>query len=304
MRFGCVEEQAMTGPSPPVLLLDTFSLFFRAFYALPPMNTAAGEPTSALYGFSTLMLKLLREQPGASLAFALDAPAATFRHLTYEAYKAGRAPAPDALRSQFERLTSLLAAFGAPTFRVPGFEADDLLATLARRLRSAERPTLVVSGDRDLLQLAHGSVRVYFVGRRAKDAVIYDERAVLERFGVPPVRLPSYVALIGDTSDNLPGVPGIGPSTAAKLLSERTDCKDLLSRIEAVSPARVREALLTHRDQILSTENLARLRDDVELPEGPLSAAPTTEGVLALRKIFEELEFKSLGARLDALFPS
>jgi DNA polymerase-1 len=294
----------MTGTPRPVLLIDTFSLFFRSFYALPPMNTAAGQPTSALYGFSTVLLKLLREQPGAELAFALDAPAATFRHVTYEAYKAGRAPAPDALRSQLEHLAALLAAFGAPTFRVPGFEADDLLATLARRLRTEEHATFVVSGDRDLLQLAHGSVRVYFVGRRAKDAVIYDERAVIERFGVPPERLPSYVALIGDTSDNLPGVPGIGPSTAAKLLSDRTDCKDLLSHLESVSPARVREALLTHRDQILSTENLARLRDDVALPEGPRSAAPTPESVLTLRKIFEELEFRSLRARLDALFPS
>jgi DNA polymerase-1 len=287
-----------------VLLLDTFSLFFRAFYALPPMNTAGGEPTSALYGLSTVVLKLLREQRGAELAFALDAPAATFRHLTYEAYKAGRAPVPDALRSQLDRLGTLLEAFGVPTFRVPGFEADDLLATLARGLRDAERPTFVVSGDRDLLQLARGSIRVYFVGRRAKDAVIYDERAVIERFGVPPERLPSYVGLVGDTSDNLPGVPGIGPSTAAKLLSDRSDCKDLLSHLEAVSSSRVRDALLAHRDQILSTENLARLHDDVMLPEGPLSAAPSRESVERLRQLFEELEFRSLRARLDALFPS
>lgn len=293
----------MTG-APKVLLLDTFSLFFRAFYALPPMNTAAGEPTSALYGFSTLMLKLLREQRGAALAFALDAPAATFRHLTHDGYKAGRGPAPDALVSQLGRLPSLLEAFGAPMFRVPGFEADDVLATLARQRRAAERPAFVVSGDRDLLQLARGSVRVYFVGRRAKDAVVYDERSVLERFGVPSERLPSYVALVGDTSDNLPGVPGIGPSTAAKLLSGRSDCRDLLSHLDDVSPVRLRDALLAHRDQILSTEDLARLRDDVALPEGPLSATPTRETAVELRKLFEELEFQSLTARLDALFPS
>jgi DNA polymerase-1 len=294
----------MTKAPPPLLLLDTFSLFFRAFYALPPMNTRAGEPTSALYGFSTLLLKLLREQPGAELAFALDAPAATFRHQTYDGYKAGRAPAPDALLKQLRRLDSLLAAVGAPTFRVPGFEADDVLATLAREFRELELPTFVVSGDRDLLQLAHGSVRVYFVGRRAKDAVIYDEQAVVERFGVPPARLPSYVALVGDSSDNLPGVPGIGPSTAAKLLTHHEDCEDLLGHADEVAPARVREALLSHRDQILSTEDLARLRDDVPLPEGPRKGAPTRENVDELRGLFEELEFKSLKARLDALFPT
>src|SRR4051812_20285205 len=206
------------------LLLDTYSLFFRAFHALPPMSTRAGEPTSALYGFSSLLLKVLREQPGAALAFALDAPQATFRHEAFDEYKAGRAATASALSAQFERLRQLLDALAVPAFRCPGFEADDVLATLAKRARDQGLPALVVSGDRDLLQLARGSVRVYFVGRRSKEALIYDEAAVFARFGVVSEFLPSYVALIGDPSDNLPGVPGIGASTARRLLTGKRSC--------------------------------------------------------------------------------
>src|SRR4051812_47967673 len=185
----------------PALLLDTYSLFFRAFHALPLMSTRSGEPTSALYGLSSLLLKLLREQRGAALAFALDAPQATFRHDRFDEYKAGRAPTPSLLALQFDRLEELLAAFGVPVFRAPGFEADDVLATLAKEARMLTVPALVVSGDRDLLQLAGGTIKVNFVGRRGKEAQVYDEAAVLARFGVLPEALPAYVGLVGDTSD-------------------------------------------------------------------------------------------------------
>jgi DNA polymerase-1 len=285
-----------------VLLLDTFSLFFRAHYALPWMSTRAGEPTSALYGFSSLLLKLLREQPGAALAFALDAPQATFRHESFDAYKAGRAPTPSTLSAQFDRLGELLAALAVPVFRCPGFEADDVLATLAQLARAEQEPALVVSGDRDMLQLAHGSVRVHFVGRRGKDALLYDEAAVLARFGVTPAVLPSYVALTGDSSDNLPSVPGIGATTARKLLADRANCADLLAHLSTIKSPRTREALLAHREQILHTETLARLREDAPLSsEGPRWSVPSPSALRALGDFFEELEFKSLHKRLAAL---
>ena len=188
-----------------------------------------------------------------------------------------------------------------PTFRVPGFEADDVLATLARELRASDRETLVVSGDRDLLQLARGSVEVLFMGRRGKDALLYDEHAVQARFGVPVERLPAYIGLVGDPSDNLPGVPGIGPGTASKLLRDAASSAELLSRLEAVKPERLRRALELHREQIILNEKLARLRDDVELGAALRHAAPTRESLLALRAWFEALEMKSLLGRLDAL---
>jgi len=292
----------VTEVQAPALLLDTYSLFFRAFHALPPMSTRAGEPTSALYGFSSLLLKLLREHPASALSFALDAPQATFRHENFDDYKAGRPATPSALSAQFARLRQLLDALAVPAFRCPGFEADDVLATLAKRARDSNTPALVVSGDRDLLQLARGSVRVYFVGRRNKDALVYDEAAVFARFGVPSEHLPSYVALLGDPSDNLPGVPGIGPATAQTLLIGKHSCRQLLDELDQVKSKRVRDTLLAHRDQILNTEFLARLREDA--PIAPAEApfrVPTSAGLQALARLFEELEFKSLLARLAAL---
>jgi DNA polymerase I len=286
----------------PALLLDVFSLFFRAHFALPWMSTRAGEPTAALYGFSSLLLKLLREQRGAALAFALDAPQATFRHDSFDGYKAGRPPTPSTLAAQFDRLRQLLDALAVPVFRCPGFEADDVLATLARLARAQNEPALVVSGDRDMLQLAHGSVRVHFVGRRGKDALIYDEAAVFARFGVAPQSLPSYVALVGDKSDNLPSVPGVGAATAGKLLAGKANCAELFADLAAIKSERLRETLLAHQSQILSTESLARLRDDAPLPEaGPHWATPSASGLSALAAVFEELEFKSLLKRLQPL---
>ncbi|HEX3855238.1 MAG TPA: 5'-3' exonuclease H3TH domain-containing protein [Polyangiaceae bacterium] len=289
----------MTTPS---LLIDTFSLFFRAHHALPAMSTRAGEPTSALYGFSSLLLKLLRERPGAALAFALDAPQATFRHESFEEYKAGRAATPSVLSAQFPRLQQLLGALSVPIFRCPGFEADDILATLAKSARDSAVPALVVSGDRDMLQLARGSVQVYFVGQRGKDAQIFDQERVLARFGVASEYLPSYVALLGDPSDNLPGVPGIGAATARKLLATKRSCLELLSDLAAVKSARTREVLQAHRAQILKTEELARLREDA--PIGDVSArwaAPSAAALAELGKVFEELEFRSLLSRLSSL---
>jgi DNA polymerase I len=289
---------------PVALLLDTFSLFFRAFFALPPMSTERGEPTSALYGFSALLLKLLREQPGAELCFALDTGRPTFRHREFQPYKQQRARAPTPLVEQLRRLDQLLERVGAPVLGAPGFEADDVLATVAANLRREGRPALIVSGDRDLLQAAHGSVRVHFVGRRGKDAVTYDEAAVRKRFGVPPWRLPSYMALIGDVSDNLPGVPGIGPAAARKLLAEREDVEQLLADVGRISPARVAQALLDHAEQIRRTEWLARLRSDAPLPQLPHLAAPSAPQLSGLRELFEALEFKSLLPRLDKLIAS
>lgn len=285
----------------PVLLLDTFSLFFRAFFALPPMSTAQGEPTNALYGFSVLLLKLLREQPGAALCFALDTGRPTFRHRDFQPYKAQRAPIPTPLVEQLRRLDELFERLGTPVLGSPGFEADDVLATVAAGLRAEGRSALVVSGDRDLLQLAHGSVQVHFVGQRGKEALTYDEAAVRARFGVPPWRLPSFVALMGDPSDNLPGVPGIGLATAKKLLENRENIALLLRDAATLSPARVGQLLLAHAEQVTRTETLARLRIDAPLPPPPHFATPTAENLSRLRAWFEELQMKSLLVRVDKL---
>lgn len=281
-----------------VLLIDTNSLFFRAFHGLPPMNTSAGVPTSAVYGWSTLVLKLLREEQPSGIAFARDAPVATFRHLEYEGYKAQRAPVPSPLAAQFRWLDALLEAFALPTFAVPGFEADDVLATLAREHAESGQHVRIVTGDRDLFQTITDQVDVLFVGRRQQKPIIYDLAAVEARFGVRPERLPSWTALVGDSSDNLLGVPGVGPGTAKKLLAKYHDAAELLQHLDAVKPDALRASLAESADRIRQNERLARLDAAVPLPPGPHAALPSAEAIERVRALFVELEFKSLLGRL------
>ncbi|HUS68517.1 MAG TPA: hypothetical protein VMZ28_28475, partial [Kofleriaceae bacterium] len=177
----------------PVLLLDVHSLVHRAHHALPPMNTAGGEPTAALYGFSSLLVKLLRERAPVGVGLAFDAGARR-RRAVDPAYKASRRAPPPELARQLERVRELPAVLGAPRLEVAGEEADDVLATAARALEAAGQDALVVSGDRDLLQLCGPRVRVLFVGRRGADHVDYDEAAVRARFGVAPAALPTLRA--------------------------------------------------------------------------------------------------------------
>lgn len=283
------------------LLVDTYSLFFRAFHALPPMTTRGGLPTGALYGFASLVLKLLRERVPAGTALALDTPHETFRHRAYPAYKGQREAAPSDLRRQLPLLDELIEALGLPAHRAPGYEADDVLATLARELVEGGGDALIVSGDRDVLQAVGPSVQVLFVGRRGRPPVVYDEDAVRARFGLDPRRLPSYAALVGDPSDNLPGVPGVGPRTASKLVRTHGDVAGILAHLDQVSPSRVRAALERRADQILLSERLARLADDLPLQVTPRIAPLTRQGLARARVLFDRLEFRSLIPRLSRL---
>lgn len=284
------------------LLLDSYSLFFRAYHALPEMTTQAGLPTNALYGFSSLLLKLLREIEPAGVALARDLPKKTFRHEEYGDYKAGRAPLAPSLVTQLELFGELATATGFPAFSAEGFEADDVLATLATRLAGQGSKVLVVSGDRDLLQVVDDAVDVLFVGQRGKAPTRYDRAAVLARFGVQPEQLPLYVALVGDTSDNIPKVKGVGPKTASALLrgcGDAANAAELLARLDE-APPKLRPLLSQHADQIQRSEALVRLRRDVPLderPPAPFDAAARTRTA----QLFELWEFKSLRARLDAL---
>lgn len=286
-----------------IIVVDVFSLTYRAFFALPPMTTTRGEPTSALYGFSSVLLKLLREERPEGVAMALDRPeaAGTFRHAAFAGYKASRPPAPTPLGRQLRRLDDLLDALGFPAFSAAGFEADDVLATLSRELAEAGRAPLVVSGDLDLLQCARGAARVHIVGRGVSEGRTYDEAAVWARFGVSPAELPDWKALAGDPTDELPGVPGVGGKTASALVRRFGSIAGLLARLEEVTPERVREALAERRELLSLWRDLARLRDDVPLPPGPRFAPLTSEARGRVRTLFEELEFRSLLPRLDAL---
>jgi DNA polymerase-1 len=284
-----------------VLLFDTSSLFFRAFHALPAMNTMRGEPTSAIYGLSVQLLQLLREQAPLGIGFALDGPQPTFRHVQYEAYKGQRAAMPDPLRAQLPLLDRWLSLLAVPAFRAPGFEADDVLATLAHQLSGSGHAVRVVTGDRDLFQIVNADVDVLFVGRRGQKPVVYDVAAVERRFGVRSRQLPSLMALTGDRSDNLPGIAGIGVRTAAKLVQRFGDIGQLLAQLDQVTPAMLRASLEGAREQLLRNEHLSRLHADVPLPEGPRCLPVSAEAYAQLRSLFVELEFRSLLERLDRL---
>lgn len=286
---------------PLCLLVDTYSLFFRAHHALPPMNTRSGEPTSALYGFCAALLKELAQRRPLQLAFAIDAPQRTFRHEQLPSYKGTRDATPAPLVAQLGRLRELLTAFAVPVFQVPGVEADDVLATLAARLSGAGSEVLVMTGDRDLFQTTGGGVSVLFLGARGQKPKVIGALEVEERFLVPPDRLPTYMALVGDNADNLPRVPGVGPRTASAWVRQFATVAEMLAGAHELEPARLREQLLAHREQVLSNEALATLRRDVPLSDGPLVAPVSAGAVVQLRSLFEQLEFKSLVPRLDRL---
>jgi DNA polymerase I len=292
-----MSEPDRTGP---ILLLDAFSLLYRAFFALPPMSTSAGVPTSALYGFSTLLLKLLREQSPRGGAVGMDAPRATFRHELYAGYKASRPAAPTPLTDQVRRLSDLLDAFGFPVFKVPGFEADDVLATLARAFAERGDAPLIVTGDLDALQCAVGVTRVHAVGRGV-DGRTYDTAAVMARFGVTPEQLPDWKALAGDPTDEIPGVPGIGAKRASALVRQFGSVAGILARLDEVTPPNVRAALGTHAEHLTMWRDLALLRTDVALGEAPRWAPFDASARVRVRALFETWEFRSLIARLDAL---
>lgn len=263
------------------------------------MSTRAGVPTAGLYGLSVLLLKLFREQRPLGGTFALDLPEPTFRHTGFEGYKQGRseAPRPEGAREQLERLPSLIQASGLAALSSPGFEADDVLATLARELAERGQRPLVVSGDRDCFQTVKGPARMLYVARGV-EATLYDEAAVVARYALSPALLPDYIALVGDPSDRLPGVAGIGPRIAARLLQRFGSIAALVAQIDAVDPPRIREALRPHLERLVFFRDLAALRDDVPLAPGPRFRPLDTEG---LSRIFAELEFTSLLPRLTAL---
>jgi DNA polymerase-1 len=283
-----------------VLLFDVFSLLYRAFFALPAMSTVAGEPTSALYGFAALILKMLREERPRGAAFALDRPGESFRRKAFAGYKASRPPAPTPLARQVARVGALLDAFAFPTFAASGYEADDVLATLASELRADGEAPLVVTGDLDLLQCATGNARVHVVGR-GTDGRTYDEAAVWARYGVAPAELPEWKALAGDVTDEIPGVPGVGAKTATALVRRFGSVAALLARLEEIEPAPLRQAISGLEADLPLWRDLVRLDAAVPLIPGPRWAAFTAEARQQTRALFTTLEFRSLTRRLDAL---
>ncbi|HEX5631113.1 MAG TPA: 5'-3' exonuclease H3TH domain-containing protein, partial [Acidimicrobiia bacterium] len=205
---------------PTLALLDGHNLAYRAFFALPAdLATPSGQVTNAVYGFTSMVIKLLGEEKPDAIAVAWDSPQQTFRAERYAEYKAQRQAAPDLFRSQLPLIHEVADVLRMPQITHPGWEADDIIATVARAAAAAGWDVLVVSGDRDAFQLVNDSIRVYYPLRGITETVIADNAYVTERFGITPQQYPDYAALRGDSSDNLPGVPGVGEKTASRLVA-------------------------------------------------------------------------------------
>lgn len=288
----------MTSKRRKVVLIDGNSLLYRAFFAMPHFSTLESQPTNAVYGFTMMLLKLVQDEKPDVLLVAFDAPARTFRHDAFDGYKAHRKPTPDDLRAQGPLAREMVEAFNAPILEVPGFEADDLVGTLACKAKAEGFDVLIVTGDLDTLQLVDEQVKVLTTIKGVSETVIYDENAVEARYGLKPAQLVDYKALKGDTSDNIPGVPGIGDKSAVKLIQEFGSLDNLLAHLDDVSDSRAQKALKAAPEMAEQSRHLAAIVTDVPVDIDLDECSYRKPDYDRLRELFKRLEFKSLLKRL------
>jgi DNA polymerase-1 len=287
-----------------LLLVDGHALLYRAFHATSDttMTTSKGEPTNATYGFAASLIKTLQSEDPSHVAVAFDLGKPTFRHEQFAGYKAHRPPMAEAMVVQVHRVREMVAAFGFPIYEMPGFEADDVIGTLATQAAAQQVETLILTGDLDTLQLVGPHVRVLTPRRGPFDTTLYDADAVLARYGLTPNRLPDFKALTGDASDNIPGVPGIGEKTASKLLAQHQTIEQLFEHLGDL-PERQRKLLDGRRDQAIASKYLATIVTDVpvalDLQRGRMADFDRD----AAFRLFTELEFRSLIDRLPGSAP-
>jgi len=275
---------------PTLFLIDGSSYIYRAFFALPYLSNSSGVPTNAVYGFTTMLLKIIKNYKPDYLAIAFDTPAPTFRHEVYHAYKANRPEMPDSLIPQIPYIKAVVEGFNIPILEKEGFEADDIIGTIARTEEKKGMEVIIVSGDKDLLQLVSNHTTVIDTMKDKR----FDIKGVIDRLGVEPEKTTDLLGLVGDSSDNVPGVPGIGEKTAVKLIDEYGSIANLLKNLEKISHKRVKENLIKFGDRALLSKQLVTLDTQVALEyriEDFKTSKPNGE---KLKGIFKELEFTKL----------
>jgi DNA polymerase-1 len=269
-------------------LIDGSSYVFRAFHALPPLTAPDGTPTGALYGVVNMIRRLLREHSPQHLAVVFDAPGKTFRHDSYSEYKANRPPMPDALRPQIQPLHDLVDALGLPRLVIEGVEADDVIATLTKQARRKGLSVMISSGDKDLAQLVEEGVTLVNTMSNTE----LDVAGVEQKFGVPPERITDYLALIGDSSDNVPGVPKVGPKTAAKWLEKYGSLDAIIEHADDFG-GKIGDYLRESLDQLPLSKQLVELKEDVDLPLGIDELGPGEQDQDSLRQMYQRYGFNS-----------
>ncbi|WP_198407239.1 DNA polymerase I [Nocardia terpenica] len=287
------------GDRPTLLLMDGHSLAYRAFYALPAENfkTVTGQTTNAVYGFTAMLINLLRDEKPTHVAAAFDVSRKTFRTEAYPEYKANRATTPDDFRGQVEITQEVLGALGIPVMAIEGYEADDIIATLATQAVPQGFRVLIVTGDRDSLQLVNDDVTVLYPKKGVSELTRFTPAAVEEKYGLTPAQYPDFAALRGDPSDNLPGIPGVGEKTAAKWVREYGDLATLVDRVDQVK-GKVGDALRANLSGVVLNRQLTDLVRDVPLPYTPDQLAQQPWDRDKIHRLFDDLEFRVLRDRL------
>jgi DNA polymerase-1 len=279
-----------------VVLIDAHSLIYRAFFALPPMSTSDGQVTNAVYGFTSMLAIVLASRPEFAIG-AFDVGGQTFRSREYKEYKAGRRAMPDDLRPQIEKVREVLQGFSIPIYGVEGFEADDVIGTLSRLAEERGHSVTIVSGDLDCLQLVTESVEALVPRRGITDTFMYGPDQVRQRYGFEPVQLIDFKALRGDTSDNIPGVPGVGDKTAAKLVQDFGTVEALLERVDELPEGRLKTSLKAHEDQVRLGKRMVTIVRDVPVELELERARWTRYDYEKARLVFDRFEFRQLLSR-------
>ena len=281
--------------SADLALVDGSSYLYRAFHALPPLTNAAGEPTGAVLGVLNMLAKLLKEYAPRRIAVVFDAPGRTFRDELFAAYKAHRPSMPPELRSQIAPLLEIIAAQGLPLLRIEGVEADDVIGTLARRAAQEGQRVLISTGDKDMAQLVDGSITLI----NTMNNTVLDREGVKAKFDVTPEQIVDYLALAGDSSDNIPGIDKVGPKTAAKLLGQFGSLDNLIAHVAQV-PGKVGENLRSGLETLELSRKLATIRTDLDLPLTPQALQPGPADLAKLRELYARYGLRALLRQLDA----
>lgn len=273
-----------------VYLIDGSAYIYRAYHAIRPLNTSSGLPTHAVYGFTSILRRILREKKPKCIAVAWDTKGPVFRHRLYPGYKANRPPMPEDLVPQIPYIRKVVDAYNILSMEHDDQEADDLIASATRRLTANGCRVVIVSGDKDLLQLVSEQVTMW----DPMNDKLLDVKAVEEKYGVRPRQILDYLALTGDSADNIPGVPGIGPKTAQKLISEYETLEGLYGAVEGFKKSKMKERLIQHRDDAFLSRDLVRLSEEIDVPADPEAYTVVDANEDALRELLTELEFSSL----------
>ncbi|MFF2888477.1 DNA polymerase I [Paenibacillus sp. NPDC057967] len=280
------------------MLIDGNSIAYRAFFAMPPLTNSAGQHTNAIFGFTTMLLKLLEEHKPTHVLVAFDAGKVTFRHEGYSEYKGGRQKTPSELSEQFPVLKDLITAFGIAQFELNGYEADDIIGTLTKQADENGVKTIVVTGDKDMLQLSSDGVTVAVTRKGVSEVELYTPESIQEKYGLVPLQIIDLKGLMGDTSDNIPGVPGVGEKTALKLLHEYASVENVLGNLDKLK-GKLKENLENHQDDAIMSKKLATIFREVPLERGTEELRWNGYENEKLGEAFRKLEFKSLIEKLS-----